>query len=73
MITPDFRVTIDSVDITDVIKKGLLSLRITDEAGIKSDKVEIKIDDSNGKIVIIFRKQKLSSQFNKYDSYIRRP
>lgn len=50
MITPDFKVIADSIDITEAIKKSLLSLRITDEAGIKSDKVEIKLDDRNGKI-----------------------
>ena len=50
MATPDFRVIADTVDITNAIRQGLLSLRVTDEAGINSDKVEIKLDDRDGKI-----------------------
>ena len=50
MATPDFRVLADTVDITNAIRQGLLSLRVTDEAGINSDKVEIKLDDRDGKI-----------------------
>ena len=50
MSTPDFRVIADSTDITAAIKRGLLSLRVTDEAGVGSDKVEIKLDDRDGKI-----------------------
>lgn len=52
MSTPDFRVIADSVDITNAIRQGLLSLRVTDEAGINSDKVEIKLDDRGGKIAM---------------------
>lgn len=50
MSTPDFRVIADSVDITAAIRRGLIYLRISDEAGINSDKVEIKLDDRDGKI-----------------------
>ena len=52
MSTPDFRVIADSTDITAAIKRGLLSLRVTDEAGVGSDKVEIKLDDRDGKIAL---------------------
>lgn len=52
MSTPDFRVIADSTDITAAIKRGLLSLRVTDEAGVGSDKVEIKLDDRGGKIAL---------------------
>lgn len=52
MITPDFRVIADSNDITAAIRRGLLSLQITDEAGFQSDKVTIKLDDRDGKIVL---------------------
>ncbi len=52
MSTPDFRVIADNTDITAAIKRGLLSLRVTDEAGVGSDKVEIKLDDRNGKIAL---------------------
>jgi len=49
-ITPDFQIIADSNDITAAIRRGLLSLRITDEAGFQSDKVTIKLDDRDGKI-----------------------
>ena len=49
-MTPDFRILADSQDITDRIRDRLLSLRVTDEAGIKSDTVEIKLDDRDALI-----------------------
>ena len=49
-MTPDFRILADSVDVTDRLRDRLLSLRITDEAGIQSDTVEIYLDDRDGKI-----------------------
>ncbi|PIR37720.1 MAG: phage tail protein [Alphaproteobacteria bacterium CG11_big_fil_rev_8_21_14_0_20_39_49] len=51
-ITPNFRVIADSNDITAAIRRGLLSLSITDEAGFQSDKVTIKLDDRDGKIAL---------------------
>ncbi|MDA0782438.1 MAG: hypothetical protein O2942_09275 [Proteobacteria bacterium] len=51
-ITPDFQVIADSNDITAAIRKGLLSLRVTDEAGFQSDKATIKLDDRDGKIAL---------------------
>lgn len=50
-MTPEFRILADSQDITDRIKDRLLSLRVTDEAGIKSDTVEIKLDDRDALVV----------------------
>lgn len=49
-MTPEFRILADSQDITERLKDRLLSLRVTDEAGIKSDTVEIKLDDRNALI-----------------------
>jgi phage protein D len=49
-MTPVFRILADSQDITDRIRDRLLSLRVTDEAGIKSDTVEIKLDDRDALI-----------------------
>ena len=49
-MTPDFRILADSQDITDRIRDRLLFLRVTDEAGIKSDTVEIKLDDRDALI-----------------------
>jgi uncharacterized protein len=42
---PVYQVLADSQDITKKIADRLLSLNITDEAGIKSDTVEIRLDD----------------------------
>lgn len=52
MITPDFRIIAEGSDITAAIRRGLLSLSITDEAGFSSDKTEIKLDDRDGKIAL---------------------
>jgi phage protein D len=50
MATPDFRIIAEGADITAAIRRGLLSLSVTDEAGFTSDKTEIKLDDRDGKI-----------------------
>jgi uncharacterized protein len=44
-MTPVYKILADSQDITKKIADRLLSLVITDEAGIKSDTVEIRLDD----------------------------
>lgn len=52
MSTPDFTITADSVDVTSAIKDRLLALRLTDEAGFKSDTLDIKVDDRDGLLAI---------------------
>lgn len=47
---PAFRVIADGADITAKIAERLLSIRITDEAGITSDQAEISLDDRGGEI-----------------------
>jgi uncharacterized protein len=44
-MTPVYQILANSRDITEKIADRLLSLVITDEAGIKSDTVEIRLDD----------------------------
>lgn len=44
-MTPDFRIEVDGVDLTPQIRRRLLSLAVTDEAGEASDRVELKLDD----------------------------
>ncbi|WP_035216179.1 phage late control D family protein [Desulfobulbus elongatus] len=44
-MTPDFRVTADSKNITEAIRSRLLELRVRDEAGLDSDTCEIRLDD----------------------------
>ncbi len=49
-MTPDFTILAAGVDITSQIRDRLLSLTITDAAGVKSDSVEIVLDDRGGAI-----------------------
>jgi phage protein D len=51
-MTPDFRIIADSTDITAAIRDRLLSLSVTDVAGIESDTVEIALDDRDGVIAL---------------------
>lgn len=49
-MTPDFKVIAAGINITPQIRDRLLSLTIMDEAGLKSDSVEITLDDRDGLI-----------------------
>lgn len=49
-MTPDFNIWAEGNLITGLIKQRLISLRITDEAGITSDSVEICLDDRDSLI-----------------------
>lgn len=49
---PDFRVTADSKDVTDAIRERLMSLTVTDAAGMESDTVEFTLDDRGGGIAL---------------------
>jgi len=49
-MTPDFKVIAAGVNITSQIEDRLLSLVVTDEAGFKSDTVEITLDDRDNAI-----------------------
>lgn len=51
-MTPNFKVLANTNDITGLIKDRLLSLRVTDEAGFKSDAVEIRLDNRDDKIAL---------------------
>ena len=44
-MTPDFQILADRQDVTQAIRSRFISLTITDEAGLQSDSLEIKIDD----------------------------
>lgn len=47
---PDFQLLADKQDITARLQGRLLSLHITDEAGFRSDTVEIQLDDRDANI-----------------------
>lgn len=49
---PTFRITHDSADITGKIADRLLSLRLTDEAGVTSDQFELALDNRDGAVAI---------------------
>lgn len=51
-MTPDFNIWAQGALITGLIKQRLISLRITDEAGITSDSIEICLDDRDSLIEI---------------------
>lgn len=44
-IRPTFRITADSEDVTNAIRQRFSSLRITDEAGLKSDVLQLVLTD----------------------------
>jgi len=49
-MTPIFRILADSVDVTAAIARRLMSLSISDAAGVESDTMEIALDDRDGSI-----------------------
>lgn len=51
-MTPDFKIMAAGANITPQIKDRLVSLRISDEAGTKSDMLEITLDDRDGLVEI---------------------
>jgi phage protein D len=60
-MTPDFRITSDSGDLTAKIKAHFLSLTIEDNAGIDSDTLTIELDDVDWNINIPKRGVKLDA------------
>ncbi len=50
-MTPQFHITVEGQgDVTAQIRERLLSLRVRDEVGYRSDAVEIRLDDRGGEI-----------------------
>ena len=49
-MTPAFRIVVDGEDRTAVIADRLISLMVSDEDGTKADRVEIELDNRDGKI-----------------------
>ena len=48
---PDFHIVVDgSQDVTAAVRERLLSLRVSDEEGYKSDAIEIRLDDRGGTV-----------------------
>ena len=51
-MTPIFKITIGGTDITSKAKDRLLTLRVTDEAGMKSDAVQLVLDNRNNALAV---------------------
>jgi len=49
---PAFRILVNGSDITGIINDRLVSLTVTDEAGVKSDRVELVLDDRDQRLAI---------------------
>ena len=49
---PVFQIIANGTDITPQINDRLLSLEITDEAGLRADAIDIKLDDRDGAIAL---------------------
>mgnify|MGYP004636419283 CR=1 FL=1 len=49
---PDFKLVVDSKDITDLISSRLVSLNLTDESGFISDTLNICLDNRDNKIEV---------------------
>lgn len=52
-LKPQFRLVANSQDITDTIRQRFISLRLTDEAGLQSDTLEVKLADHDPRQRII--------------------
>lgn len=51
-MTPDFRIVHDSADITALVADRLITLRITDQAGITSDQFDLSLDNRENAVAI---------------------
>ena len=48
-MTPEFHIVVDGgQDITAGVRERLLSLRVSDEEGYRTDAVELRLDDCGG-------------------------
>ncbi|CAI1682846.1 Phage protein D [Serratia quinivorans] len=52
LITPDFSLSLQEKDITQNIRKRLITLSLTDNRGFEADQLDIELDDSDGLMVM---------------------
>ncbi|WP_037432604.1 phage late control D family protein [Serratia plymuthica] len=52
LIAPDFSLSLQENDITQNIRKRLISLSLTDNRGFEADQLDIELDDSDGLMVM---------------------
>lgn len=51
-MTPAWTLTADGADLTDALKDALLSLSVTDKAGMEADELEVQIADPRGELAL---------------------
>ena len=49
---PSFKITVGTIDITGIVADRLLSMTVTDEAGVTSDRLELVLDDRDQRLEI---------------------
>ncbi|MCD4505509.1 hypothetical protein LQR30_15530 [Chromobacterium piscinae] len=49
---PDFKIVANGADVTQLLRDRLISIRVTDKAGLDSDELEITIDDRDGAVAL---------------------
>jgi phage protein D len=52
LIAPDFSLSLQEKDITENIRKRLISLSLSDNRGFEADQLDIELDDSDGLMVM---------------------
>jgi phage protein D len=60
LIAPDFSLSLQEKDITQNIRKRLITLSLTDNRGFEADQLDIELDDSDGLMVMPQRNAVLS-------------
>lgn len=53
--SPDFRLTVNTKDVTANIRDRLLSLTLTDNRGFEADQLDIELDDADGQLALPVR------------------
>lgn len=54
-LSPDFRLTVNSKDVTANLRDRLLSLTLTDNRGFEADQLDIELDDADGQLALPVR------------------
>ncbi|MDN4366811.1 phage late control D family protein [Citrobacter portucalensis] len=50
--TPAFSIVIEGKNVTEVLDKRLMSLKLTDNRGFEADQLDLELDDADGQIVL---------------------
>ncbi|ACR70292.1 phage late control D family protein [Edwardsiella ictaluri] len=58
--TPEYRITLDGVDVSSQLKNRLISFTLTDNRGFEADELQLELDDSDGLLALPKRGVQLS-------------